>query len=84
MNDLYGYTSIFDNLVSEKFKRIINYRKSRLLNRIGKDFTTAYGQILSWRHDFAHAGVRNTTVEEALVNHRLAKRVLYSFDDAFN
>ncbi len=84
MSDLYSYTSNFDNSVNEKFKQIINDLKNRLLNRVGRDITTAYSQILSWRHDFAHAGVRNTTVEEALMNHRLAKRVLYSFDDAFN
>ena len=84
MNDLYGYARTFDDTVNEKFKRIINDRKNRLLHRIGKDITVAYGQILSWRHDFAHAGVRNTTVEEALMTHRLAKRILYSFDDAFN
>lgn len=84
MNDLYGYTSNFDNSVNTKFKRIVNARRNRLMDRIGRDITVAYGQILSWRHDFAHAGVRNTTVEEALMNHRLAKRVIYSFDEAFN
>jgi hypothetical protein len=83
MADLYSYASTFDNSVHQKFGQIIVARKAKLMTRIGKDFTKAYSQILSWRHDFAHAGIRNTTIEEALMTHRLAKRVLYSFDDAF-
>lgn len=84
MSDLSSYARTFDNSVHRKFGELITSRKQQLISRIGKDFTKAYGQILSWRHDFAHAGIRNTTVEEALVTHRLAKRVLFTFDDAFN
>jgi hypothetical protein len=83
LQDLYGYAKTFDKTVHKKFTQLIESRKSKLVTRIGRDFTTAYSQILSWRHDFAHAGLRNTTVEEALATHCLAKRVLYSFDDAF-
>lgn len=84
LSDLSNYASKFDDSIHQKFKDLIKIRKTKLITKIGKDFTTAYSQILSWRHDFAHAGVRNTTVEEALSTHCLAKRVLYSFDDAFN
>lgn len=84
MNDLYGYTKTFDNKVHNRFCELITHRKGRMINKIGKDFTVAYGQMLSWRHDFAHAGIRNTTIGEALATHRLAKRVLLTFDDAFN
>jgi len=83
MRDLNIYASTFDNSIHQKFKQSIGLRKERIMKKIGKDFTKAYEQILSWRHDFAHAGIRNTTVEEALKTHRLAKRVLYSFDEAF-
>lgn len=83
LSDLYGYAGTFDSGVHHRFGQLIKSRKAKLNARIGRDFTASYTQMLSWRHDFAHAGIRNTTVEEALNTHRLAKRVLYAFDDAF-
>lgn len=83
IGDLYKYASTCDNAVHHKFGLIIKDRKNRLMHRVGRDFTKSYDQILSWRHDFAHEGLRNTTVEEALSTHTFAKRVLYAFNDAF-
>lgn len=83
INDLHSYTNTFDDNVCKRFKEILSDRRKRIDERIGKNIETAYKQVLSWRHDFAHAGVRNTTIEEAVVTHHLAKRVLYAFDDAF-
>lgn len=83
INDLHGYTGTFDDNVSARFKALLDNRRRRIDVRIGKNIEKAYKQMLSWRHDFAHAGIRNTTIEEAIVTHRLAKRVLYAFDDAF-
>lgn len=84
ISDLHQYSSLFDDAIAVKFKRILNERKTKIDQRIGKNIESCYKQILSWRHDFAHAGTRNTTIEEAVATHRLAKRVLYSFDQAFN
>jgi hypothetical protein len=84
VSDLHQYSSLFDDNVAIKFKDILADRKKRIDQRIGKNIETCYKQILSWRHDFAHAGIRNTTIEEAMTTHRIAKRVLYSFDEAFN
>lgn len=84
VSDLHQYSSLFDDGVANKFKTILADRKKRIDARIGKNIEACYKQILSWRHDFAHAGIRNTTIEEAMATHRLAKRVLYSFDEAFN
>ena len=83
LNDLYGYARTFGNPIHRDFGKRIQERKRKILDRTGKDFTKAYEQILSWRHDFAHAGVRNTTVQEAFLTHGFAKRVLYAFDDSF-
>ncbi len=83
VSDLYKYARTFDNTTHTKFGVLMNKRKKKLQNYVGKDFTAAYEQLLNWRHDFAHAGVRHTTVEEALKTHRLAKWVLLTFDDAF-
>ena len=84
IRDLHRYAGIFDDGVRDRFKTLLDQRKRRIDARIGKNIESSYTQILNWRHDFAHAGVRNTTIEEAMVTHRLAKRVLYAFDEAFN
>ncbi|GAB9224935.1 hypothetical protein BDS110ZK18_67210 [Bradyrhizobium diazoefficiens] len=84
IKDLNKYARTFDDGVHSRFRQALAERKRRIDARIGKNIEASYEQILSWRHDFAHAGIRNTTIEEAVVTHRLAKRVLYAFDDAFN
>lgn len=84
ISDLHRYAAIFDDAVGDRFKKILSRRKERIDSRIGKNIEASYSQILSWRHAFAHAGLRNTTIEEAVSTHILAKRVLYSFDEAFN
>lgn len=83
LSDLDGYASTFDNSVHSRYGQMLKSRRERVDRKIGKNITSAYKQLLSWRHDFAHSGTRNTTVEEALAMHTLAKRVLYVFDDAF-
>jgi hypothetical protein len=84
IKDLHGYAKTFDSRVRDRFRTFLDQRKRQIDARLGKNIESAYGQILSWRHDFAHAGIRNTTIEEALATHRFAKRVLYVFDRAFN
>lgn len=84
VSDLNRYTKLFDTGINKKFKSNLSRRKERIDKRIGRNIESSYEQILSWRHDFAHAGLRNTTIEEALITHRLAKRVLYAFDEAFS
>ena len=84
LGDLYRYATLFDDAVSAKFKAALAKRKKVINDRIGKNIERSYQQILDWRHAFAHAGIRSATIEEAISTHRLAKRVLYSFDEAFN
>jgi hypothetical protein len=84
LSDLHGYAKTFDSGVHDRFGKLLDRRKKVIDNRLGKSVVASYGQILSWRHAFAHAGIRNTTIEEAMATHRLAKRVLYVFDQAFN
>lgn len=83
ISDLNKYAKTFDPTVHRRFGIKLSARKELISSRIGKDITKSYEQILSWRHDFAHAGIRNTTLEEAKSTHNLAKRVLYAFDEAF-
>lgn len=83
IGDLYKYASTFNPTVHFKFGHLMKTRQKQILQRVGNDCHNSYNQILSWRHAFAHSGARNTTIEEALKTHLLAKRVLYAFDDAF-
>jgi RiboL-PSP-HEPN len=83
LSDLHKYASTCDGAIQYRFGQLIKSRKTKIVNRVGKDFTKSYDQILDWRHDFAHEGLRNTTVEEALSTHTFGKRVMYAFNDAF-
>lgn len=83
LSDLNIYAKNFDPAIHSKFKELLNKRQKLIDSRIGKNISKAYEQMLDWRHAFAHAGIRNTTIEEAMVTHNLAKRVLYVFDQAF-
>ena len=84
VRDLKKYCETFDPAICARFKTRLASKKQMLLDRAGKNIEASYEQILSWRHDFAHAGIRQTTIEEAAATHRIGKRVLYVFDDAFN
>ena len=64
-----------------RFKDRLTAKKKLILDQVPEDTETSYEQILSWRHDFAHAGIRQTTMEEDAATHRIGKRVLYIFDD---
>ena len=81
--DLKKYCDLFHPDVGVKFKENLKKHKKAILDRTGYNIETSYEQILNWRHDFAHARGRNTTIEEAIKTHTSGKRVLYLFDDAF-
>jgi hypothetical protein len=84
VSDLHLYAKTFGPSVGVNFKAELKRSKDAINGRIGKDIEKSYEQILSWRHDFAHAGKRNTTLEEAAATHTIAKRVLYAFGKAFD
>lgn len=83
LHDLHGYTKTFGDASNQKFGTLVRAHRHKIRERVGIDIVQSYEQILNWRHDFAHEGVRNTTVEEAMATHRRGKRVLYLFDAAF-
>lgn len=83
VQQLCEYCALFDPEIKKKFNNKLKESKAKILIRTGTNIETSYGQILAWRHDFAHAWNRNTTIEEAAMTHRAAKRVLYAFDRAF-
>ncbi len=84
LNDLFGYCKTFNPQINEKFKRELGERKRIIERRLQTDIEAAYGQLLRWRHDFAHSGARVTTIEEVLRTHTFAKRVILCLDEAFS
>jgi len=84
VNNLIEYCELFDPSMKQKFKTLLTSRKKVISERTGKNIESSYNQILDWRHGFAHAWNRNTTIEEAAETHKVGKRVLYVFDRAFS
>ena len=82
--DLFRYAKLFSPKVYGDFKSLLEKRTKAIEKRTGMSVTMRYAQILAWRHDYAHAGIQNTTVSEAAKFHRFAKRLLYCLDDAFS
>lgn len=83
MTDLHKYAKTFHPDLSNRFKCLINRRRSYILKRANVDIVDSYDQILKWRHGFAHQWSRTTTITEAMRTHKAAMRVLYCFDLAF-
>jgi hypothetical protein len=84
VRDLEKYCKLYDPSLCLKFKTSLSKKKNEILERVGKNIETSYEQILTWRHDFAHARIRNTTIEEAASTHKFGKRILYIFDSALS
>lgn len=82
ISDLHSYSKLFSADVANRFVNSLSRRKERIEFFTGKNLKKEYENLLSWRHDFAHAGVRNTTLEEAHRTHRIALQVMLAFDDA--
>lgn len=84
IRDLEKYCKLFDPNLCIKFKAILSDKKMAILDRVGRNIETSYEQILTWRHDFAHARIRTTTIEEAASTHKFGKRIIYIFDAALS
>lgn len=84
LKDLHRYAKLFGPEINSEFKRIFGERKQAIKQRTGTNIENSYDLILEWRHAYAHAGIRNTTISEAVRVHTYAKRVLYCFDEAFH
>lgn len=79
VNDLKKYAKLFGDNVHKRFDEELKSRKKRIQNYTGHNIDERYQQILSWRHAYAHAGEKNTTLSEAIQFHRYAKHVVDAF-----
>jgi hypothetical protein len=79
LKDLIDYTKLFGAERHEAYKQRLSARRQSILQRTGRDICERYEQLLRWRHQYAHAGQQNTTIEEAFAAHTFAKRVILTF-----
>jgi len=80
---LQEYCKHFDSDAKTKFNNLLSTRNSKIKTKCGRDIKDSYRQIIEWRHDFAHAAQRKTTIEEAYEFHLLGRHVLFAFYDSF-
>lgn len=78
-DDLEGYADVFDSKCSSNFKIIVDIAEKRISMRTRDSVKNSYANMLRWRHNFAHAGTRSSTLEEVRKSHLLAKRVIHCF-----
>lgn len=81
--DLHKYCKHGGLKVSVSFKRILGHRRELYQTISRVEMEKSYERLLKWRHAYAHAGVKNTTIEEAMRTHREALPVLFAFAEAF-
>lgn len=56
------YISRFGNKYKDRFRRRIKKRSRDYLLAHRRDIESAYGNLITWRNEFAHEGQMNTTV----------------------
>ena len=82
-DDLLRYAKLFGDPIHAKFKSLLQEKSKAIHEKTGQNFKSMYKQILEWRHEYAHSGIRNTTISEAARFHLFAKRMIYCFEKAF-
>jgi BMFP domain-containing protein YqiC len=83
ISDLHKYCKHGGPDVSKAFKLALS-RRRKLYQTISRvEFDKSYELILKWRHAYAHAGKKNTSLEEAIKKHKEGFPVLLAFAEAF-
>ena len=83
-NDLRRYANTLDPSLGAAFKNKLD-RRRKLFSRIcGSNIEKSLDTLLQWRHEYAHAGVLVTTIEEVLRTHRLARLPIVTFEEVFS
>lgn len=67
-----------------RFVRLLNSEEHSELSTSGRSIKASYGNLITWRHSFAHEGILppNASYSEAKQGFELGKRVLYCLDRA--
>lgn len=75
-NDLIKLLEMFSKAKGIGFKSKVKNFSNKVH---GVNLGDTYDQLLSWRHDYAHAKVSSTTLEEIHKHHRVGKFVVFYF-----
>jgi hypothetical protein len=84
INDLHSYSKLFGEHTELRFKEFLKRNNSSIKGKTGINIESSYKQLLDWRHDYAHGGIKHTTIDEAMRFHRFGVRVIFSFNKAFD
>lgn len=82
IKDIKDMTKKFGDKYSEKFVQLLDQEENKSLKNSGGSIKSSYGNIIVWRHQFAHAGEvpANATYEEAKRAYILGKEVIVTLE----
>ncbi len=72
------YLPKFGDVYVRRFTKNLELAEKTSLRNTGKSIISSYGNILQWRHQFAHEGIIPSTVTytEAVDSYQLGKEVI--------
>jgi len=84
ISDINELVKKFGDKYSKRFERNINITENNENQFSGKSVTSSYGNLIVWRHKFAHEGEipNNATYTEAKNSYYLGKKVIHVLSDS--
>jgi Rad3-related DNA helicase len=79
IDDLCKLLRLFDEKKKKKKFLTLKGAEEKRAKRDGYNINTAYNQMLSWRHEYAHRGVTSATIKDILDHHQHAQRIIQCF-----
>ncbi len=82
IKDLKIMTAKFGDKYSVRFDRLLDLNETESLKNRNGSIKSSYGNIIEWRHQFAHQGEMpsNATYEEAKQSYTLGKEVIVTLE----
>ncbi|MFZ5652992.1 MAG: HEPN domain-containing protein [Pseudomonadota bacterium] len=85
LNDLRkNHVKRFGDRYVTRFDRLLNAEEDRELRASGRSIRSSYGNLITWRHSYAHQGILppNASYGEAKQGFELGKHILKCLDTA--
>jgi len=79
-----SYVKKFGDRYVIKFNKLLDSSEDSELRNSGRSMKSSYGNLITWRHSFAHQGIMppNASYAEAKQGFEMAKKVLWCLDRA--
>ncbi len=78
------YLKQFGEEYKKRFEAKIKLLEDHSLVSLGQSALSSYANIINWRHAFAHALERQTTIDEVQKAYPLAKKILHALDESLS